>query len=269
MTNMLLNESFPQLQASASGPEASGALLRALAAEDAGASADWLASSAFTHEHGAWLDSQGLSPFAFYRLKQTGLLSRLPAAEQADLRAAFVRTLAANLLALEEARAWAGRFAEADINAVWLKGVPLSLTVDPVPGARPMGDIDVLLPQAQVKPAMALLEAVSGAPPAYLSTDIEARVRLGSRGQVRMDVHWDLLPPLHLRRRSDVEWFFGQQQTVVSEGGVHALALSPPPRVAGAVLLSLPLVRCAAGDGARPASWGATAGDTSNATPHT
>ncbi len=218
MMDSALNRSFPQPQASASGPAASGALLRALTAEDAGPCADWLAPSAFTHEHGAWLASQGLAPFAFYRLKQIGLLGRLPAPEQVALRTAFVRTLAANLLALEEARAWASRFAEAGINAVWLKGVPLSLTVYPVPGARPMGDIDVLIPQAQVKSALALLEAVTGAPPAYLSTDIEARVRLGSRGQVRMDVHWHLLPPLHLRQHSDLAWFFSQQQTIVSEG---------------------------------------------------
>ncbi len=200
------------------GPSGIQALLRGLAAEEAGVLADWLAASAYMHAHNAWLADQGLAPFAFYRLKQTGLLNRLPTSEQAALRTAFVRTLAANLLALEEARASAARFADAGITAVWLKGVPLSLTVYPAPGARPMGDIDVLIPQAQVASAMTLLEAVTGVPPAFLSTDIEARVRLGSRGQVRMDVHWDMLPPLHLRRRSDLAWFFGQQQTIVSEG---------------------------------------------------
>jgi hypothetical protein len=202
------------------------ALLRGLAAEDAGACADWLATSAFTHEHRAWLESQGLAPFAFYRLKQAGLLDRLPVAEQATLREAFIWTTAANLLALGEARAWAGRFAEAGITAVWLKGVPLSLTVYPAPGARPMGDIDVLLPREQVKPALALIQAVTGAPPAYLSADIEARVRLGPRSQGRMDVHWDLLPQMHLRRQADLDWFFSQQQTVVSEG-VSLQALRP------------------------------------------
>lgn len=91
------------------GPSGARALLRGLAAEDAGALADWLAAGEFTHDHRDWLDRQGLSPFAFYRLKQVGLLSQLPVAEQVTLREAFIRTTASDLLALGEERAWACR----------------------------------------------------------------------------------------------------------------------------------------------------------------
>lgn len=200
------------------GPARIQTLLHSLAAEDATALADWLAAGAFTRAHRDWLVDQGLCPFAFYRLKQTGLLSQAPPAEQAALRASFLKTTAHNLLALAEARAWASRFAEAGITAVWLKGVPLSLTVYPAPGARPMGDIDVLIPRAQVKPALALIRAVTGVPPAALSTDIEARVPIGPHSQGRMDVHWDLLPQMHLRRKTDLHWFISQQQAIAHDG---------------------------------------------------
>lgn len=52
--------------------------------------------------------------------------------------------------------------AEADIPALWLKGIVLAETVYPQPALRPMGDLDVLVPYAERLHAVQVLERSGG-----------------------------------------------------------------------------------------------------------
>jgi len=129
-----------------------------------------------------------------------------------------LRTAASNLLTIAEAESWAGQFTEAGITAVWLKGVPLSLSVYPDPAVRPMGDIDLLVPCAQLRQALALVESKTGSAPATLAEDsaMHAVFQVGGDGQVRMELQWSLLDVAGSRLGADVGWFLGQQRGMKS-----------------------------------------------------
>jgi hypothetical protein len=169
----------------------------------------------------------------YHVLRQQNGLGLLPPQTQKTLRARWGQEASANLLALAEARAWAQRFAAADIPALWLKGVPLSLTVYPHPILRPMMDIDVLVPRTQIDAALRLVEATTGKRAVSLDRDVDrhAVVQGGSAVHARLEIHWSLVdlpigsvPVLNGDRRSlagvteDVTWFFNHQQSLFIEG---------------------------------------------------
>lgn len=190
--------------------------VQALMADHASALSDWLAVNQFDAHTVAWLRHQGLAPVAFYRLREAGLTAQLPTEVMRVLHTDYLHTVAANMLALAEAEAWARRFAEAGIMAVWLKGVPLSQTIYPHLGLRPMLDIDVLVSRADRSRALALVEEQTGQDAGTLSEDsaMHAVFRVGDHQRISMEVHWSLLDTPSSRIAADVSWFLSQQQTL-------------------------------------------------------
>ncbi len=204
-------------------------LLHALGASDPKPLADWLTAHELTVWHAAWLAAEGLAPYAFYLIRRTELLAHLSSDVQIALRRSYLHSIGHGLMMVNEAIRWAALFDGESITAIWLKGVPLALTVYPEIGLRPMADIDVLVPTHQVTSALALLEQKTGRKPAHLALDIEARAQVGPRGQVKMDLHWDLLPRLGRQRQArstDIGWFFNQTLSIKTEKGT-LLGLRP------------------------------------------
>jgi hypothetical protein len=202
--------------------------VRALVSDRPQALAGWLAAHGLDEATVAWLSAQGLAPFTFYQLRETGLDGQVEVHIWASLRREYLYVSGQNMLAHAAAEEWANRYAENDITSVWFKGIPLSLTIYPTPGVRPMSDIDLLVPRPQLPKALALLRTATGQEPATLAEDsaMHATVQVGPAGLITMEIHWSLLDISSSSIAGDVGWFLGQQQAI-SGDGVALLTLRP------------------------------------------
>lgn len=153
-----------------------------------------------------------LAPLLYYHLSNRDELEILPMACWTRLLASFSEVAANGLLAQEQVAVWDKRLADAGIKAVWLKGAALSHTVYADPAMRPMTDIDVLVPLAQARRALALVTDVTGQEPASLPLEqaIHAVFNVGPAGLIKMELHWSLIDIPRSRRTPDVAWFLSQ-----------------------------------------------------------
>lgn len=156
--------------------------------------------------------SQGLTPILYDTLRGLQALELVPQPAREALQAGYLQLAGNSVLAQREITRWAARFAESGITAIWLKGTPLSLSVYPAPELRPMNDLDVLVAPADLPRTLALLESETGMAPATLGGQIEqhARAQLGVRGEIKMELHWDLFAPLK-GVQTGLEWFLDQR----------------------------------------------------------
>jgi hypothetical protein len=204
------------------------AFLQALVAGEPDGLRAWLAAHRLDIDAAAWLCAQGLAPYVFHRLRKEGLESLVATQIWTSLRNECLRVAGQNLLAHAAAGEWARRFAADGITAVWLKGIPLSLTVYPDSSLRPMGDIDLLVRRRQLPQVLALLRLATGHEPATLAEDsaMHAVVQVGQAELIKMEVHWSLIDAPISSLAGDVEWFLEQQQAI-SGDGVGLLTLRP------------------------------------------
>ena len=70
-------------------PQGAVSFLRALGAPDAAALVAWAVEARPDAEWAAWLRGQSLAPFVFHRLREAGVLTRLPADVQRSLQGAY------------------------------------------------------------------------------------------------------------------------------------------------------------------------------------
>lgn len=98
--------------------------------------------------------SRRLWPLLWQRWHTSGAL---PAAEQAAWKQQMLVTWGQNQRRLSQARALAVDFAREGIPLLLVKGLPLALQVYPTLAARPMGDLDLVVPFPQAEAAAALL----------------------------------------------------------------------------------------------------------------
>lgn len=168
-----------------------------------------------------------LAPNLYYALAQAAALDRLPADLVHRLRSEYHQAKVNSFLAVATAREWSQRFAQAGIQAVWLKGVALALTVYPEPGLRAMTDVDVLVPAQQAEAAMRLIAAVSGRQPVTLgaSLDKHAVADVGPANSVRLEVHWSLVDLPHQPTTEDTPWFLASRTPL--PGGADFFGLAP------------------------------------------
>ena len=105
------------------------------------------------------LHQQRLAPWVGYQLEQAGLLAGLPELLRQRLLGAMAqakrRAVRQRLALLHTLRC----LKDHGIAAVALKGAQLAWQHYPQPWLRPMRDLDLLLPEEQIGPAFALLEA--------------------------------------------------------------------------------------------------------------
>ncbi len=112
----------------------------------------------------AWLRGQSLAPFAFYRLREAGVLARLPADVQRGLHDAYYAAAGMNAVQRRETEAVLRALADAGIETVLMKGTPLAYTVYAEPACRLKGDLDIWLPPAQFPAAIEALRPLGYAP---------------------------------------------------------------------------------------------------------
>jgi hypothetical protein len=120
-----------------------------------------LVQSGLTASDALWLAKQGIAPYLRHRLRQNGLLVRLPSEVATRL------TLGYSLSAVHEAVQHEGTLAgvletlaTAGIEVVVLKGMAFAHTIYPAPHLRPKSDIDLWIQPAQLPHAIEHLTAI-------------------------------------------------------------------------------------------------------------
>lgn len=175
---------------------------------------------------------ESLAPLLHAALKALGRSDDPPPPICERLRNAFLITDTANWLAYQELGQVLDLFALEAVPVVLLKGCALAATLYPEPGLRPMGDLDVLIPQAQAAAAGALLksrgfdemaEMAEGFGARYLQEKIYVR-HTGRPAQV--DAHWHLTSMPYYRTRIPIEWFW--ERTVEASITGHSARLFAP-----------------------------------------
>jgi hypothetical protein len=112
------------------------------------------------------------------------------------------------------------------IPTVVLKGAALALTLYPSIGLRPMGDIDLLVPQNRLAEAVACLQALGYVEPIPdmapgLNQVVGHHVGLdgGEAIPLHVEVHWTLAAAEHDRHAPSMPWFWQQTEEWKWEDG--------------------------------------------------
>ncbi len=179
---------------------------------------DWRAVTALAIQH-------ELAPLLHHRLKQARL--RLPDEIQGSLQQAYLKNTARNTLLLHELDSLLMQFQQAEIPVIVLKGAYLAQAVYASPGLRVMGDLDLLVPYAKIKPAIALLQACGFTSERPFWPDVDGAMHYHAPPAVKaltmVELHWNLSGdsrPLQI----DVEELWQQKQPCKPyPPGVYAL----------------------------------------------
>jgi hypothetical protein len=155
---------------------------------------DWNAVFARAH-------AQGIAPILHASLQRWGG-ERAFSPRLAPFGAAYRATLRHNVILLDELARVAGRFSEEGIETICLKGAALVLTAYPHPALRPMGDLDLLVREADVPRALRVAQALGftllrpGLTGARLRTKHEIGLtrRLDDGTRVYLEIHWRFIP---------------------------------------------------------------------------
>ena len=138
--------------------------LHALGDPSPDALSGWLVSDTLDAFGVYWLQAQGLAAFAFHRLREAGVLARLPVDVQRGLQGAYYVAAGINAVQRRETEAVLRALDEAGIETVLMKGTPLAYTVYAEPACRLKGDLDIWLPPVQLPAAITALRSLGYAP---------------------------------------------------------------------------------------------------------
>ena len=124
----------------------------------------WQAADGLDTSGVNWLQAQGLAAFTFHRLRESGVLSRLPTDVQHGLKGAYYAAGGVNAVQRWETEAVLCALDNAGIETVLMKGTPLAYTVYADPACRLKGDLDIWLPPVQLPAAIMALRPLGYAP---------------------------------------------------------------------------------------------------------
>jgi hypothetical protein len=166
-------------------------LLRAALADGDEATGSWAEWTAGVGLDRADHASQRLLPLVFSNLRRLGV----DEPELPRLRGIYRHAWYRNQLLFRTAGEVIGRFREAGIATLALKGIALSLLHYRDAGLRPMGDIDLLVKPAQADEAVALVERNGWRPLEPVPTFLEVKHAhpFVDDGRRQLDLHWNAL----------------------------------------------------------------------------
>ena len=173
-----------------------------------------------------------LAPMLYGTLKAREHLDQVPEEVDQELRAAYFRSYVANMFAYEELGRLLVGFDQEQIPVILLKGCALAVTIYPDMGLRPMVDLDILVPEAQVDCVSDLLTQQGYAP--FVETVIgfqralrnEQAFSREGRIPIAVDVHWHLMAGKYYSTRIPVAWFW-ERTTQATVGEQTARVLLP------------------------------------------
>ena len=174
---------------------------------------------------------QSVAPLLHRRLQVDGGLAQIPAAQACLLVAERRATALRNLRNYGEFRRVARMLGEAGIPFVALKGLHLADLVYRDIGLRPMSDLDILVPRAQLERALAALRAGRYGFNEMLAASVDALANVNEMVLVQedlgiqLDLHWQLNEPREAA--GDLLAEVWRCARPARPGGAQALVLSP------------------------------------------
>lgn len=149
----------------------------------------------------ALAEAQSVTPLLTARLAQKGLLTAVPTSIRQELNGRFLVNTVRNRLLLRALTELAAALHAAQIPTIVLKGGFLAHAVYARPGARVLGDLDLLVPQSALAEAAAITTA-AGYQPRYF-VDVPAHVRrhhhlpafTHPQQPITVEWHWHITRP--------------------------------------------------------------------------
>lgn len=173
----------------------------------------------------------GLAPLVYKSLQKLGLLDQAPPDIIAGLRSAYLRSNVANWRAFEQLAGLLDAFDQARIPLILLKGCAVGPTLYEDIALRPMTDLDILVPRADMARAEDLLRALGLEPRLDVAEGIRLRLFntqhfvCSTTGRAPVDLHTHILGDPYWSERIDVEWFWRQSvEARVNERTAHVFS---------------------------------------------
>jgi hypothetical protein len=214
-------------------PGRTAAFLKGLVASEPGVLAGCLAPARLGEEETRWLRQQGLAPYAYYRLKEDGLLAQLPEAAQAALRSVYYGAVAQHTVLSVESDALLVEFRKQGIEPILLKGMALSTTLYPTPATRPTSDLDILIHRSQVEVVRQVLVArgyrdkgLGQGQHVAFAHHLHAWRESKGGHHIAVEAHWELVHHPGYASRMEVAEFFARARRMDARGDAP-LVLDP------------------------------------------
>ena len=154
---------------------------------------------------GRWVDIArlagrlGVAPLLYRQLIQHAGAANLPAEVAAALRHAYYQCHAANAHLFHQLSGILSRFEAAGIPVILLKGAHLADAVYRDAGARPMGDLDILVPRENVLQGIEILRVAGFAPYQDFAPEVELSLAKHmppfQKSGVIIELHWNIVAP--------------------------------------------------------------------------
>ncbi|MBI3890980.1 MAG: nucleotidyltransferase family protein [Candidatus Wallbacteria bacterium] len=173
----------------------------------------------------------GVTPLLWLRLQPRGALADVPVDVSERLRKEYLDTAARGLLRQQALREVAEALGAAEIPVIVLKGAFLSEVVYSNLAARPMVDLDILVPRDNLAKAIEVLATAGYRPRDPYSLDGIERISkhipalFGPQGRVAVELHWTIASPRRDDRLNPGELW--ARRIGVTLGGTAVSALGP------------------------------------------
>ncbi len=214
-------------------PAGAVAFLQALTAAETRPLEAWFDRNDLGEEVVRWLEAQRLAPYTFYRLREAGLMTRLPQAVQAALRSSFYAAAAQNAVLTVELGALLTDLRRRGVDPIVLKGMALGVTLYPVPNARPTADLDLLVERVQMDAVRQVLTERDyrdmGLDPEHhqaFCNHLHAWRKMANGSHVSVEAHWHLVHDPGYARPMDLRDLRARARRV-DFGPFSALVLDP------------------------------------------
>jgi hypothetical protein len=185
---------------------------------------DWHGVSAKAQYH-------RLEPLLYETIKKLNCQSQVPEQVLQALQFAYTRVNVTNLLVYRNVALLAESFDRAHIPLVFLKGIALAEPLYRDIGLRPMGDIDILVPEHCVSNAASLLVEQGYTPSLEFTSSFIELFEEGSfipfkQSQIPIEIHWHLIYLRYYYERIPVSWFWQRTQQISLAG--HSVSVLSP-----------------------------------------
>ena len=207
--------------------------LTALAAAGSDELREWIAANGLGAGAAAWLLAEGMGPYAFYRLREAGVLDQLQPNAAATVREAYYTSAAGRMLLAAEAEALLAALRPLTVDPILLKGMALGTTLYPAAPTRPVSDLDILIERSQVRVVKQVLQDRGyqdmGLDPdehQAFTNHLHVWREYGGKNKVAIEAHWNLVHDPAYARQLDLAGVRARAQWA-DFGSYRALVLDP------------------------------------------
>jgi len=155
----------------------------------------------------------------YWELSRSGEITRLPDSARRSLRSMYSQTWIQNQEVIQELDVFTALFDKAEIPAVVIKGACFALTVYADIGLRPMGDLDLLVPESKLSEAVRIAKSLG-----YMDLGPEASPGLNDllnhaiclqktdKHSTTLELHKSLAADKSFTYAVPVDWFWSQTE---------------------------------------------------------